>query len=271
MLTAIVIATVPAADDPVSVRVAGMAPCGRGPDGPKCLVIRVFGPGRDGHPTRFELVCDERLPVRVADALGPAAPEGLRAIVDMFGRILRRRPGRADSRTAALWALSRLEEAGVVRYHDRQEGVVVPEALEARLEAVARALFRATGRRLLVTSGTRSAERQAAAMYVKARLGSNLRRVYRSDLAAPIVRAYRRGRKNKATKAEIVAEMAAVIEAQMARGLYISRHLRAGAIDVRSRGLSRNERQALRAAIRADGGIRLLEEGRPPHFHLEFR
>jgi hypothetical protein len=62
--------------------------------------------------------------------------------------------------------------------------------------------------------------------------------------------------------------MTAVIEAQMANGEHISKHLTSTAVDVRSR--NRDKELFLHVATNTPGVTRLLEEGIPPHFHLQF-
>ena len=67
----------------------------------------------------------------------------------------------------------------------------------------------------------------------------------------------------------IVAAMQAALRAQIERGVYLSAHLRAGAVDVRNTIMTAAERRAFRAAVQEVDGIRLLEEQHPPHFHLQ--
>ena len=57
----------------------------------------------------------------------------------------------------------------------------------------------------------------------------------------------------------------------MARGVYVSKHLSAGAADVRSRGMTPAQEKALRAAVAAEPGVQLLDErgSAEPHFHLD--
>ena len=140
--------------------------------------------------------------------------------------------------------------------------------MERTMEEIAAEFRRRTGRRLHVTSGTRTPDQQARAMYDKIRLGQRLTRLYRDfEAASEIQTAYRRHRRQG--RAATVRAMAEVIRAQIARGRYISRHLYASAVDVRSRNLSRRHRRVFRSVVRSVGGVEVLEEGRPPHFHLQ--
>ena len=148
------------------------------------------------------------------------------------------------------------------------EGVHLGPQMATTMERIAAEFRRRTGRRLHVTSGTRSPRQQARAMYEKLRLGQRLTRLYRDyEAASEIQSAYRRHR--RAGRRAAVRAMSQVIRQQIARETYISRHLRASAVDVRSRNLSRRHRQVFRNVVRAVGGVALLEEGTPPHFHLQ--
>ncbi len=128
-------------------------------------------------------------------------------------------------------------------------------------------------RRYLVTSGTRGPYRQARAMFIKAVLGARLLRLYGQKRAArEIVRAFRSGRRAREPAWAVIKRMQRVIEGQVCRGVYISQHLKAGAVDLRSIGVSRRDRRALRRAARTmRRRVYLKVERRPPHVHLAFR
>ncbi len=151
-----------------------------------------------------------------------------------------------------------------------EDDVRLGPRMERTMEEIATEFRRRTGRRLHVTSGTRSPDQQARAMYDKIRLGQRLTRLYRDyEAASEIQGAYRRHRRRG--RAVTVRAMADVIRGQIGRGCYVSRHLYASAVDVRSRNLSRRHRRIFRSVVRSVGGVELLEEGRPPHFHLQLR
>lgn len=164
--------------------------------------------------------------------------------------------------------------ATVVRAGERvtwqaKDGVELNELLRERIGAVAEIYYAKTKRRLVITSGYRSPARQAAAMYAKLRAGSSLGIYRRPDLIRPLKKAYRNGRRGRWKKAAIIAAMTEILEQQVARGVYLSRHMQGRAFDVRSRGLSSRQRAALGQAIREVGGMRLTRERRPPHYHIE--
>jgi hypothetical protein len=148
-------------------------------------------------------------------------------------------------------------------------GIEVTAELRPHIEAVARIYFEKTRRQLEVTSGYRSPSRQAEAMYVKLSVGGSLGLYKRQDLTRPLLDAYRQGRKKRQKRDRIVAAMADVLQSQVERGQYLSRHMRGLAFDVRSSGLTGRQRQALLAAVREVGNMRVIHERRPPHYHIE--
>lgn len=148
-------------------------------------------------------------------------------------------------------------------------GIEITAELRPHIEAVARLYFEKTRRPLEITSGYRSPRRQAEAMYVKLAVGGSLALYKRQDLTRPLLDAYRQGRKKRWKKDRIVAAMAEVLQSQVDRGQYLSRHMRGLAFDVRSTGMSSRQRQALLAAVREVGQMRIIHERRPPHYHIE--
>lgn len=160
--------------------------------------------------------------------------------------------------------------AAAPRYRTKP-GVRLSPEVKAKLGEISERYYKATKRTLLITSGNRSPREQAEAMYGKLRAGDRLW-VYRDQRSVgPIRDAYDTGRKRRWKKARIIAAMTDHIAGQVARGVYISRHLRAHAFDVRCYDLTRKQKAAFRAAADAVGGVRVIEERRPPHFHCEVR
>ncbi len=153
----------------------------------------------------------------------------------------------------------------------KSSGIRLSKQVRVKLDAIGERYHDKTRRTLVVTSGTRTPREQASAMYKKLRAGSRLR-IYKNDAAiAPLRKTYDLGRRKRWSRKRIVDKMASIIQGQCDRGVYISRHLRANAFDVRSRGLSRKQKRAFRAAVKHVGGVKVIEESRPPHFHLELR
>ena len=149
-----------------------------------------------------------------------------------------------------------------------ERGVRLGRSIQPVLRSIADEFRARTGRRLHITSGTRSSLEQAEAMYAKLRMGQRLTRLYRDyESAAAIQRAYRQNRRRG--RRRCVAAMAAVIERQVREGTFISLHLRASAADVRSRNMNRRQRRIFRRVVAGHPEVELLEEGRPPHWHLQ--
>ena len=150
-------------------------------------------------------------------------------------------------------------------------GVKLTGDVKARVERLARRYTKKTGRQLVITSGTRTPLEQAAAMYTKLRRRHNLLRLYRrTALAKQVIRAYGKARRARLGRKATVRAMARVMRAQVARGAYLSLHMRDGAVDIRSRGLSRKHKRIFRRLVRRERDIVLIKEERyPPHFHLE--
>jgi hypothetical protein len=148
--------------------------------------------------------------------------------------------------------------------------VTLRDAVADKVDALDDAYFRRTGKHITVTSGTRDAARQAKAMYKMLRLGGDILKLYKNKEAAREVKeAYDTGRAAKKDADDAVSAIYAVLQAQIARGVYISAHLRAGAVDVRIRDMSAAQRKAFTAVATGARGVTLLEESTPPHFHLQ--
>jgi peptidoglycan hydrolase-like protein with peptidoglycan-binding domain len=172
----------------------------------------------------------------------------------------------------------RLHSAGAVPYGTRtgggehftvDEGVVLSDNARERVGRIADEYFRRTGKNLRVTDGTRTAHDQARQIHNKIQLNDT--GIYRDQTSlAEIRRAYDVGVRAGKSRAQIINDMAAVIQAQVDRGVYISRHLRAGAVDVSVRGMTAADEREFRASVAAVGSTDVLRETRPPHFHLQF-
>lgn len=148
------------------------------------------------------------------------------------------------------------------------DGVRLSPEMRSTLQSIARRYHQRTGQRIHITSGTRSPNQQARAMYDKLVRGQRLTRLYRDfEAASAIQQAYRSHRRQG--RGQCVAAMSEVIRQQVRRGCYISRHLVASAADVRSRNMTRRQRRIFRQVVREVGGVMLLDEGTPPHWHLQ--
>lgn len=141
-----------------------------------------------------------------------------------------------------------------------------------RLESLAARYHAATGHRLVVTGGYRNVRRQAELMAAKLAHGDDIAALYAERAAAIEIRdAYRAGADRGLRKAALVDLVEEVIEAQIARGVWVSLHLRGRAADVRSRGMTEAQLDALIRAVRAEPGTVLVDErdGKAPHLHVK--
>ncbi len=140
-----------------------------------------------------------------------------------------------------------------------------------RLLHIAKRYHEATHRHLVVTGGTRNAQRQAELMCAKLDHHEDVIALYENKrLAREIVDAYQKGLADKLGKSRIVRAVRARIEEQIGRGEFISRHLQSGAADVRSRGMSAAQQVSFRKAVSEEPGASILDErdGAAPHFHI---
>lgn len=164
---------------------------------------------------------------------------------------------------------SRAEPEKPPRYTVLSGVTLSPEAAAA-LERIDDAYFKKTGQRLVVTSGTRDAALQAKAMYKMIRLGADIVGLYRNKAAAREIKAaYTKATAARKPSGEVVGAIYDVIRDQIDRGVYISAHLRAGAVDIRNRTMTPAQKRAFVQSVAEAGGATLLEETKPPHYHLQ--
>jgi hypothetical protein len=125
---------------------------------------------------------------------------------------------------------------------------------------------------LFVSSGVRTAQDQARALLAKLKLGegmADLKQLYkRTDLVAELGQV-----------PETLEAWTSVLADQVSRGELLSSHLSGQALDLRTTGdpgkaeygdLTPGQVKAVKAAATALGA-RVIEEGTPPHLHLELK
>ena len=151
-------------------------------------------------------------------------------------------------------------------------GVEIPAPIEPRLQALAAAFLAETGKALVITDGTRRPATQAALMLRNLERGDDIVRNYANkSAAAAVLKAWRAARSEGVDGEAMLARLTAVITAQVAAGDYVSKHLRAGAVDVRCTDLAEAERRVFKRVARKLG-VAVVDESRTatPHFHLNF-
>lgn len=145
------------------------------------------------------------------------------------------------------------------------------EANAKRLERIAARYYKATRKRLVVTGGSRTPVRQAQLMYEKLVHGDDIVALYENKAAATEVKdAYQAAVAKRLKRKATIRAIREVIETQMTRKVYVSKHLKANAIDVRSWNMKGRLEQALKEAVKAEAGVTMMDErdGAEPHFHL---
>lgn len=169
------------------------------------------------------------------------------------------------------------EEKGVSRVRSGAHIEVVArdlrltEVARERLERIAARYHKATRRRLVITGGTRTPHRQAELMFQKLAHGEDIVALYENKQAATEVKnAHKEGVAKGLPRKGLIKVIREAIEAQITRGVYVSKHLKSGAADVRSRDMTPTREEAFRAAVSEEPGVVLLDERKSaePHLHL---
>jgi LysM repeat protein len=147
-------------------------------------------------------------------------------------------------------------------------GVSLSDDAKAKLNLIGQEYSKRSGGKVFeVTSGTRTPYSQADAMYTKITLRDNFSEYKNKKAVNEVLDAYKQAKADNKSPQQIKQAMAQTIENQTKQGIYISRHLRGGAIDVSLKGL--NE-QAFKESVKAVTGQEPLYEGKPRHYHFQF-
>lgn len=157
---------------------------------------------------------------------------------------------------------SSIRPKSAIRFRHSQ-GLDLSDEVVTKANRLSDSIKLRTGYDIHVTSGRRGAIRQADAMYGNYSDGTPPRYANRAA-EAEIHRVYREGRKIGMSRDRVVAAMAGVLSRQVAQGTFISRHMRSGAIDIRTPpsrvfGAIRNHPSVRSVGIEND------------HLHIEFK
>jgi hypothetical protein len=121
----------------------------------------------------------------------------------------------------------------LARRFSHSSGIDLPDEVVAKANTLSDAVRTATGHQIHVTSGRRPAHRQAAAMYDNFTRGKGPR--YLNQTAFEEVhRAYQAGLRKGLNREQTIVAIEAVLTNQVKRGVYLSRHMRSKAIDIRT-------------------------------------
>ena len=151
-------------------------------------------------------------------------------------------------------------------------GVEIPAPVVSRLQALADKYQAETGQPLVITDGTRSPATQAGLMLRNLERGDNIVRNYANKTAAAeVLAAWEQAKVQGLAGDAMQARITEVIAAQVAAKDYVSKHLRAGAVDVRCSDMSKAQRVVFKRVARKLG-IAVVDESRTatPHYHLNF-
>jgi len=162
-----------------------------------------------------------------------------------------------------------LHEKNPRRHYSLNNGVILPATIKQKVSQIADRYYLATGKDILITSGRRSYLGQAIAMYNNRIDGGRFERYKAKEIIDILENIFKRGRANKKSKSEIVQEMEKVISTYAKRGIYISKHIIDGAVDVQSKFMTSAQKEAFRIAATGIATTILLETVRP-HWHLQF-
>jgi len=148
------------------------------------------------------------------------------------------------------------------------DGVMISPEIEVKVKQLADNYHALTNKDIVVTSGIRTAQRQAEAMYAKLAGGDDLAVYKNQDIAQAIRKIYIDGTNTNQTEETIITAIRTEIDKQIAKGIFISQHLRKGAVDIRSRDMSDAEKAQFRVAAEGIAETVILETT-PPHFHVQ--
>ncbi|MGE3693291.1 MAG: hypothetical protein AB7F98_18090, partial [Novosphingobium sp.] len=145
----------------------------------------------------------------------------------------------------------------------RNPGLDLDDQVISKANALSDAVRTATGHQIHVTSSRRGPGRQADAMYNNY-LNRTAPRYANKVAEAEVHRAYNEGIRMGLSRDQVIMAMANVLSRQNRRGIYISRHMRSNAIDIRTPPAS-----VLRAIRNHPMVQSVLTED--DHIHIQFK
>ncbi len=154
-------------------------------------------------------------------------------------------------------------------YRLKDRSVVVSPAVDAKLTLLGSDFYRDTGKTLVVTSGTRDAEDQAAAMFNTFQHGSDGALYTHKNALEDIKAAYNDGMKRGLSTDETINNMTAVIKSQQEKGNLISLHMTGRGADIKTKGELNSVERATLIRLSRNHGFHVVPEKKPPHVHLE--
>lgn len=156
----------------------------------------------------------------------------------------------------------------MANFTKKSSAVILPPAVEKKVNEIADAFFNLTKKKIVITDGTRTAAQQAVQVFNKI-LANELTIYLNQKAATQIKAAFDLAKSQGKSKAETLGAMTEVIESQIKQGVFISRHLTGRAFDVRNKDMSAKQQAAFKQVAQTVGGVTVLPEGKPPHFHVQ--
>jgi hypothetical protein len=150
----------------------------------------------------------------------------------------------------------------------KTSAVLLPPPVEKKVGEIADAFFNLTKKKIVITDGTRTPAEQAVQVFNK--IVAHELTIYTNHKAANEIKAaFDLARSQGKSKSDTIKAMTAVIESQVERGVFISRHLTGKAFDVRNKDMTAKQQAVFKQVAQTIGGVTVLPEGKPPHFHVQ--
>jgi len=149
-------------------------------------------------------------------------------------------------------------------------GVTLDMLVENVVTEIADCYYAYSHKPLLITSGTRTPTEQAQAMFAKLEQGDRLA-IYTNQEAAKEIRdAYDLGKQSEENYEDIINAMSGVVLNQISKGVYISKHLRAGAVDISQNGMTDDDKSKFELCAETTENVdKVLDEEKPVHYHVQ--
>lgn len=151
-------------------------------------------------------------------------------------------------------------------HYSVNDGVTLNAISKAKVKKIADDYHAQTSKDIVVTSGTRSAASQADAMYTKFLQGGSYT-IYKNHTAAKEVFDIYSNAATGTDKNKVITDMETKITEQIGNQNYLSKHLKSGAVDIRSRDMTKDEKETFKKIAKPYASVIILEV-KPPHFHL---
>jgi hypothetical protein len=176
----------------------------------------------------------------------------------------------------ALASAVKKAKKGQSPYYTIDAGIVLEADAIAVLDKIGPLYFARTSVKFNVNSGTRDSYRQAEAMHVVYMNGDKTLHLYKNrQVVQELLNIITKGE----SKAITVKNMTAVIQGYFEKGVLMSGHQKAGAIDIAIVGdaatgvppMSSQQQNVMMQIAKTVTGFNALLEKSPPHIHIKFK